>query len=225
MPFEAVDIRADERSRARWEASGSPKVPAIEVSGDVTSVLHPAQVASLVGVPGPPALESTRLSWDLASVLEAWITEIRAASWDLLTTPTPSRGRTLRNLTVNVFLPIRLLPGALATGDFPWNPEEDDPVVEATLTTPADVVGYAEAVSQEWSFALLDLEERLVEDDPEISSPRGALPFTTLLASQRWHAAYHFRQLTSFYEQQGVGRAGTFSNASLRDLDLPADVF
>jgi hypothetical protein len=191
----------------------------------VTSVLHPSQVASLVGVAGPPTLESTRLAWDIAAVLDGWIEEVAAADWELLNTPTPSRGRTLRHLTVNVFLPIRLLPDAFREGRFPWYPEEEDPKVEAALTTAADVHSYARRVADEWASALLDLEPLMDGADPEVWSPRGGVRWSVLLASQRWHAAFHLRQLISFYALCGIQRAGTFSPDNLRDLDLPDDVF
>lgn len=209
----------------QWEADGRPLVPAVAVDGRVTSVLHPAQVASLVGVAGPAELESVRLAWDLAEILESWLEEVESASWEVLLVPTPSRGRTLKHLTVNVFLPISLLPAAWRSHDFPWHPERDDPLVEATVPGHERLVTYARGVLRAWTDAVLTHEEDWSGDDPLITSPRGDLPFSQLLMSQRWHAGFHLAQLADFYAARGLPRASSFDPRNLADLDLPDDVF
>ena len=204
---------------------GKPLVPAIVVDGQVTSVLHPAQVASLVGLPTPGGVEPARLCWDLVTILEAWIEEIEVASWDVLVTPTPSRDRTLAHLTVNVFLPITLLPTAWSEEDFPWHPEEDDPKVEATLDGQDDYVAYARSALALFTGAVMDLEAQSQGADPVVTSPRGGLPLSQLLMSQRWHAAFHLCQLLEFYKLQGLDRVGSFDPRRLPNLDIPEDVF
>jgi hypothetical protein len=58
-----------------------------------------------------------------------------------------------------------------------------------------------------------------------IASPRGPITWTALLASQRWHAAFHLRQLELILALEGVPRVGTFSVETLQGLELPAAVW
>ena len=65
----------------------------------------------------------------------------------------------------------------------------------------------------------------LLARDPDVDSPRGRVTYRTLLDSQRWHAAFHYRQLLAFLEGRGRDLDGALALASLRDLELPAEVF
>jgi hypothetical protein len=49
--------------------------------------------------------------------------------------------------------------------------------------------------------------------------------FSDLLASQRWHAAYHYRQLVAFLGARGAALDGAVAVERLADIGLPADVF
>ena len=77
--------------------------------GTITPVLHVSQIADTLGLPPPPSAHPLRDGRDADAVLEAWLRQVRALDWDTLLRPTPSRGRSLRNLTVNVFHPFELL--------------------------------------------------------------------------------------------------------------------
>jgi hypothetical protein len=209
---------------ARWEAAGRPTIPSLFVRGVASPLLHVSQVASMFGLPAPPQLEVTRLAWDLCSVLAAWVELIRPLDWETLTAPTPSRDRSLRNLTVNTFHPIELLPVAFDTARFDWDPTLDDER-EALLREPAAVVAYASERHFAWQDWLLEREAELVARDPTVESPRGPITYANLLASQRWHAAFHYRQLLAFLRERGHDPAGALALSSLGALDLPADVF
>ncbi len=141
----------------------------------------------------------------------------------LLLEPTPSRDRSLRNLTVNVFHPFALLPGAWVGEGFPWHPEEDE-VLEEPLRTAGDVVAYAEAIYEAWSAFLEDAGD-LERPGLEVPSPRGALTWHDLLDHQRWHAAFHYRQLVAFLAARDVARPTTLPLELLEDLELPGEVF
>jgi hypothetical protein len=194
-------------------------VPCLVVDGIASPVLHVSQLASMLGLEAPPTLEATRLAWDSVALLEAWLGLIAPLGFEPLTAPTPSRGRSLRNLTVNVFHPFELLPAAFEAGRFDWDPESDDER-EAALEDTAAVVGYADARLAGWRSWLTGHESELAGRDPQVSSPRGQVAYSTLLDFQRWHAAFHYRQLLAVLDT-----AGTLSLASLADLDLPAAVF
>ena len=131
----------------------------------------------MLGLEAPGAAEVTRLAWDAAAVLGAWVELIEPLDFDTLTAPTPSRGRSLRNLTVNVFHPFELLPGAFDTGDFDWDPDLDESArldcrtrqrSSPTLRTSTRLAGLAHGTRN-------DLPGR----DPEVRSPRGQISYAT----------------------------------------------
>jgi hypothetical protein len=223
IEFDALNVHEPD-GRGRWIASGRPIVPSLLVDGVVSPILHVSQLASMLGLEAPAQLEVSRLAWDLTAVLDAWTALIRELDFETLTAPTPSRGRSLRNLTVNVFHPVELLPVAFDEGRFDWDPTVDDDR-EAPLEDAAAVAGYATERYDAWHDWLLECEPELLARDPQVDSPRGRVTYATLLDSQRWHAAFHYRQLLAFLDGRGHDLTGAFSLASLRDLELPAEVF
>ncbi len=191
----------------------------------MTSLYHPVQLCSLLNLPAPATQEATRLAWDIVTILEAWIRYLRELDWDLLTAPTPARGRTLRDLTVNVFHPIELLSQAWSTGTFAWHPDRDPERVER-LGDKDTVVRYAETIHQAWrTFVLETGDQQLASPDPIIASPRGDLSYSALLTAQRWHAAFHYRQLTLFLTGRGPTLSETLALDRFVGLALPAEVF
>jgi len=172
-------------------------VPSLRVRGAVVPILHVSQIAAELGLPAPPGLERARLAWDIAAILDAWVERLRGIDWELLMRPTPSRGRSLRNLTVNVFHPIELLPEAWEHGRFDWYPDED-PAREGELRSPDEVVRYAERIGVGWSSFLLELGDEIERRDPAVASPRGDVTYAELLASQRRHADFHLREVEEF---------------------------
>ena len=160
-------------------------------------ILHVSQIAAALGLPTPAGLERARLAWDLAASLEAWVERLRGLAWDRLTSPTQLRGRSLRNLTVNVFHPVGLLPVAWESGSFDWDPDEDA-AREEELRSAEEVVSYAERIEGDWASFLLEVGGGLEERDPAVTSPRGDVTYTELLESQRAHAGFHLRELEEF---------------------------
>lgn len=179
-------------------------------------VLHVSQLAAALGLTAQPTLPSRQLAEDTLVVLEAWLGGIRSLSLQALLEPTPSRGRSLRNLTVNVFHPFELLPTAWVSGVFPWDPDEDA-AREESLTTAAGIVAYAEGIRSVWQAFVAREGSRLARADPAITSPRGDASFSVVLDVQRWHAAFHLRQLDAVLD--------THLLPDLLGLALPADVF
>ncbi len=122
---------------------------------------------------------------------------MRGLDWEALTRPTPSRGRSLRNLTVNVFHPFELLPAAWHERAFPWEPELDGKR-ELLLESAPALVAYGERVLGDWSDFVLEHADELGRRDPPVASPRGEVRFSALLDSQLRHAAFHRDELTAF---------------------------
>ena len=116
VEFESVNpVEVD--GQARWEQLGRPRIPSLVVDGRTTAIYHVSQVASLLGMTAAASAESVRLAWDLAAVLEAWSDQLATIDFQTMIAPTPSRGRTIRNLTVNVHEPIHELTIAWGAGD------------------------------------------------------------------------------------------------------------
>jgi hypothetical protein len=181
----------------RWEEAGRPLVPSLVVSGTATPILHMSQLAAALGLPVPPSSEPSRLAWETLPVLRGWLNRLRPLDEELLSVPTESRRRNLGNLTVNVFHPFELLPGAWESGQFPWEPERDDER-EHALGRPSDVVAYAERILAAWTAFVLEHDDELGRRDPLVSSPRGEIRFSALLDSQLEHASFHHDQLVAF---------------------------
>ena len=216
------NVLEDEGAR-RWREAGSPLIPSALLDGAVLPILDVSQLAAALGLAVAARGAIPAAAWDLAAVLDAWTDLLPLAPADLLTAPTPSRGRSIRNLTVNTFHPVELLPAAAEQGAFPWDPDGDDER-EAALPDPASVLGYARGIAAAWMVWLLEHAADL-EPSLTVSSPRGELPLGDLLLSQRWHAAFHYRQLTAFLSTHGVSAEGALQAESLAGLELPSEVF
>jgi hypothetical protein len=199
-------------------------VPSAIVDGALVPILHVSQLAAAIGVSREAGGDPVALAWDIVSVLDAWCEHLPALSFGELIEATPSRERSLRNLTVNTFHPIELLPAAWATGRFDWDPDGDDQR-EARLREVDAVVGYARPIAASWTAFVLEVEHRLADDDPTVASPRGDVSYSTLLASQRWHAAFHYRQLVEHLAPRGKAVPGTLRVEALAGLELPAEIW
>lgn len=196
------------------------------MDGRTFPVLHPQQIASVLDLPRPGgSLDNVRLAWDTVSILENWVELLVFPTWEQLDKPTPSRGRTLRNLTVNTFRPYELLPGAWKTGRFDWYTGEEDAKRERLLTTREELEEFAAQVLRDWEMFLMEVGDELSHKDPVVHSNRGDAPFSVLLRSQRWHAAFHHRQLVDFLHAEGVILEGELDVEGFEDLDLPEEIY
>jgi hypothetical protein len=200
----------------RWVEAGRPVVPSLAVGGRVWPILHVSQIAEALGLPPPPAGSPRHEAEEAAEILRAWIERIRELEWTVFVAPTPARDRSLRNLTVNVFHPFELLPAAWESGEFAWHPENDDEL-EAKLADRGQVLGFAEGAATGWRRFLSGCE---FDGDPNVVTPRGSVRFSTIVSFQRWHAAYHYRQLLAV-----LGRDDAFHLPPLEGVALPSDVF
>jgi hypothetical protein len=213
VEFESVDVR---ESPERWEAAGRPIVPSLAVDGVLSPILHVSQLAEALGLEPPPGGDAARLARECGELLDAWLAELAPLPWETVVAPTPSRGRTLRELTVNVFHPFELLAEARESGDFQWRPELDAER-ETRFGDTAGLLGWATSVRDDWRAYVAGAP--LDEGDPPVGSPRGSIPYSALLDSHRTHAAFHLRQLGDF-----LGRPVPLLER-LHALALPADVF
>jgi hypothetical protein len=79
------------------------------------------------------------------------------------------------------------------------------------------VIGYAAGICASWGAWIDRRDADLSHSDPTVVSPRGEITFSVLLDAQRWHAAFHLRQLDAILD--------THLLPALAELALPADVF
>ena len=193
------------------------------IDGTAVPILHRSQIASLLGLQSQDEGTAGSLAWDCATLLEAWIAQLDGLPYELLLAPTSSRGRTLRNLTVNVFHPFELLPHACVHGTFAWEPDLDDER-ERSLTDAMAVAAYAQARHDCWTTFLSEHCDTLEPLRP-VETPRGALTLAALLSAQRWHVAFHYRQLIDFLRERDVAVASPFPLDRLDGLDLPPELY
>jgi hypothetical protein len=187
VEYESLQVDDGGEGARRWNEAGRPIIPSLVVDGTARPILHISQLADAMGLPVPASSEPARLAWETIPLLRAWLDRVRALDDEQLRAPTESRGRSLRNLTVNVFHPIELLPSAWASGEFPWEPERDDEREHAL----GNVVAYADNILTGWTAFVVEHEDELGQRDPLVSSPRGKILFSALLDSQREHVAFH----------------------------------
>jgi hypothetical protein len=211
-------------------------LPALAVGGVVTAVGHPSQAASLLGLDAGPADDPVRLGWDLHRVLEAWLEAVALVPWDALLAPTPSRGRPALELAVNTFVPVGLLPDALASGRLAWpgNPLSGEPgdealrayerPIEAAIADAAGLRAFAEPVLRAWRAFLLDEDALRAGAGRPVATPSGTLPYASLLDAQRLHAAQHLRQVTTAFAAAGL-LVPAFRPETLPGLRLPGRVY
>lgn len=201
-------------------------MPSLVIDGRPIRILQISQVASALGLPMPEVGDTYRLAWDTVPILESWIETVQEADFEYLLTPTKSRGRSVRNLLVNTFHPFELLPQTWDSGVFDWNPELTDADNERPLTDLALVVEYAEQRFYRWQSFLLDREEELHRPGPEVDTPRGRVTYNVALSGQRFHAAWHHRQMVDHLREGGFRVDGALDVEVLaEDLVMPANIY
>jgi hypothetical protein len=195
VEYESLDARGE--GAERWEEAGRPTIPSLVLEGRVLPILHVSQLARALDLPAPGPPPSALMVWETVGRLQEWLARLRPLDRAALTRPTQARGRTLVNLTINVFHPFELLPGAWESGRFDWDPTLDDER-ERALGSPEAVVAYAEGIQRAWGDFVAEREADLESRDPVIDSLRGELTYSELLESQSWHVEFHQRQLEGF---------------------------
>lgn len=209
----------------RHAEAGGPTIPCLLLDGEPFSFQHPSQIASIVGLEVEGGQPATGVAWSLLDVLMRWLDVIADVPFEGLRTPTPSRERDIRNLTVNVFRPIRYLPETWRNGEFHWYTGEADLQQEAFLRTTGEVHAFAQEIAFEFNGFLLDHGDELSERDPQLTGNRGEMPYSALLQTQRFHAAFHYRQIVDHLAGTGVKDAEQLPEAVVREIALPPNLY
>jgi len=191
----------------------------------VVSFQHPSQLASLLQLDVGDAQPATAVAFSLLDVLERWIGVITDVPFHSLLEPTLSRGRNIRNLTVNVYRPIRMLPVSYKDSQFNWFTNEADLQQESFLRDTAAVVAFANEIYGEFANFVLEQGEELSQHDPQLDGNRGAMRFSELLVTQRFHAAFHYRQIVDFFDTGGYGPKPALPEMIVQEIGLPKNLY
>lgn len=227
MRYESLDIEIPE-ARRRWEALGSPVLPALVIGDQTHSVLHFSQVGSLLGIRVAPTQEALRLGWDLHTILEAWQELIGQLPWDVLQQSTPSRGRLVIYLAVHAFFRVQFVAPILDDDDhvFRWDPTQTrarEADIVARVGTVDDLLQFMDGTRQDWQTFLLGREDAIQRSQNMTvrTISKGHVPYRTVIETMRNHAAQHYRQVILHLERSGRSPATTFKLEHIRDLRLP----
>ena len=199
------------------------------VDDRAVGIIHVSQLASLIGIGGATAVDERRQAWDLAAMLRIWVRIVGLLDWPTMLAATPSRGRSVRELVVNVFEMIRPLQDAWAGDDFVIDVPSERPVAES-LDAPG-LTRYMEGIASQWEAFVVahEIDERpsAVPVWRTIESgerrPLGELPFGGILSFVANHTAGHLRQTTVFLDRRGIGHAP--DRLEQFDVQLAADPF
>lgn len=194
------------------------------MDGRSETILHVSQVASLLGLPQQATAVAERVAWDTVTILRSWTTNLDLLDSAVVVQPTLSRERTIRNLTVNTFHPFQLLPAAFDRGSFDWYPERDSER-ERDIPDVAALQRYATQILGEWELFVFEHGAGFDEPNLRVKGPRGDIGYPALLDSQRWHAAWHHRQVADHCQRQGMQGLDALPASLLQDVGLPAYVY
>jgi hypothetical protein len=229
VPHRRCDID-DPQGRREWELAGRPLIPAVRIDGVTKSVLYPGQLAPLLGVPEPDRAVATRLAWDLVALADAWADAIQSVDAAVLhrdlplSRPQPQRPMAIRDLLVNVLHPIALLADAWQTQRLEWFPEERDEEIAASLPDKPSATAYALRVSAALTSFVAEQSVQGFDANPLVWSPRGEVYYDRLLASQRWHAAFHYAQMVEVLGTWDAPLDNPYPLRTMPGLDLPASL-
>ena len=187
------------------------------------AIFHVDQLGRFLGLPPDKNAPAYRdLVAALERVLEAVERAVRQVPSAHLSTPTPNRGRDLRELVYNIHDPINLMRESLETGRFDWL-TADDFQESRRFTTSAELAQFCRATRLHWveRAILVDAEEAM----RSVWTPRGDLSQQQLLEAQAWHAAQHLRQIYVFLKEIGITPIEELTADGMQPIKLGEEIF
>ena len=153
MPYLGRDVYADSEARAEWEALGSGVIPLVTQGERRLQMVYLGQLRAFLGL--PPA-EDTPAYLVLVSaherVLEAVERAIGGVPPAHLSTPTPNRGRDIREMTHNIHHMVQAMTLALDSGNLDGYPPAKSYDFEQSrrFQTSAELADFAREVRSAW---------------------------------------------------------------------------
>lgn len=184
---------------------------------------HVDQLRDFLGLPqGEDAPPYQALVAALDRVLAAVERAVRQVPDAHLGTPTPNRGRDLREMIFNIYDQIRAMGEALDTGRFDRASTADEPRSRHFATT-GELAGYCRATHRAWRARAVVVEEH--QATRAVDTPRGTLTHQQILEAQAQHAAQHLRQIYVFLRERGSTPAREMTAAEMAPITLGDQVF
>ncbi len=187
------------------------------------AILHVDQLRDLLGLPAEaPSAAYPELAAALDRVLEAIEEAVRLVPTGQLATPTPNRGRDIRELAYNIHYPIRLMAESLDSGLFEWKTDRDYAESRRFAST-AELAEFCREIRLRWWKRARSVSE----EDAELQTEtlKGALSNRQILESQAWHAAQHLRQIYVFLREIGIESESELGPADMAPIKLGNTVF
>jgi hypothetical protein len=182
------------------------------------AIYHVDQLAAMLGIaPDTSDASYPMLVNALERVLAAIERAVRQVPPEHLGSPTPNRGRDIRELAYNIHDPIRGLAASLDSGVFDWRTEYDYERSRG-FGTVEDLAGFCRSVRISWV-------ERARRVDPDeaarpVSTERGELTNAKLLEAQAIHAARHLGDVYGFLREIGVEPADELDEQAIAPIPV-----
>jgi hypothetical protein len=216
------DIHADRDAAAEHRALGFDSVP-VAIQGDRRlEIYHVDQLRDWLGL----AVEEGAPGYlDLVAACERVLKAVERAVLQVpeehLGSPTPNRGRDVRELTYNIHAPLWTVADSLDTGVYRTAAKSFEN--SRYITSVVELAEFARVVRQRWLARAL----RATRDEIEsvVATRRGDLSQLQLLDFQARHAAGHLRQLYVFLRGLGIEPARELTAAEMAPISLTEDVF
>jgi hypothetical protein len=216
-------VYLDPAAKAEAEALGLGVVP-LAVQGDRhVLILHTDQLREFLGLTSLEARSSYReLASSMNRVLEAVEEAVRLIPSEMLSAPTPNRGRDLRELVFNIHDRIGPMVDALNTGIYSWV-SGDEYALSRRFSTTAQLVEYCREMRTKW----FEGTGRAVGDPSEkkVETKKGPVTHLQLLESRAFHSAQHLRQIYVFLRQIRITPSHELSADEMKPIVLGNQVF
>ena len=221
VPFDSINIRADEESLAMLVRLGAKSVPVVSLGDKFVFAQDLSTVAGFVGIAPPErGLPPEALATKLDAVLAAAGRYVLQLPDDVLANGLPGRDRNFLDLAFHIFvIPLAFLEAARG-GELTFEFFERKP--PAGMTSASQVAAFGEEVRQEFETWWRANRADLV---PRVATYYGEQTTASVLERTAWHAAQHCRQLMAVLEQLDIPPDGALGSAELDGLPLPEEIY
>ena len=221
MTFEGVDVEAVPDRLRDLQRLGIPRVPATVISDRFVHGWNPKALADLVGVEyaEPSALSPEELSRRLDLILAAAQRAMCQIPADHLEMKGPGRDRSVKQLGFHIFRLSAAFREAREKGHLPDTWFRD--AAPAGLTDGKAIARHGQTVREQ----LREWYRRPGWCDGTVGTYYGTQSAHALMERTTWHAAQHLRQLYWFLGRMGVEPEAPLTDADLKGLPFPKDVW
>ncbi len=219
-----MNIAFDRSARTRLTAHGFDSVPIVCLGDDCVPGGDLEAIASLLSIDytSPAMLTPPQLFERFIFVLDAAQRYFRQAPFDGLSTKSPDRDRSFRELAMHITLIPTAFVTAYDTNEFPntlFREENVDPAL--TGEDLAALLAHSQAVLRQWwqTSGREDPFDRVLE------TYWGAHTLHEAFERETWHSAQHTRQVIMFLEMLGVTPDRPLTTEDLAGLPIPERVW